>query len=66
MIVIVRVPVTYTSVTVVTSCLVIDVHSDSDLHSHIAFTEYIGNPKRSKTLNYAFFSNTKNIMYLQG
>ena len=52
------VPVAYTCVTGVTSWLLLCT-SDSNLHSHIVFTEYLGNQTRSKTFNYAFYATTK-------
>ena len=54
----VLVPVTYTSVTVVTSWLLLCT-GDSILHFHTVFTEYLGNQTWSKTFNCAFDSTTK-------
>ena len=56
----VLVPVTYTRVTEVTSWLLLCT-SDAFLHSHIVFTNYLGNKTRSKTFNYAFYSTTTKI-----
>ena len=49
----VPVPATYTRVTGITSWLLLCT-SDAFLHSHIVFTNYLGNKTRSKTFNYAF------------
>ena len=64
--VIVRVPVTQLLLELL---LVTAVLSDSILHPHIVFTEYLGKQAQSKTFNYAFYSTTTNKSYkgyLQG
>ena len=51
--------VSYTSVTVVTSWLLLRTSEWLNFTPHIVFTEYLGNQTRIKMVNYAFYSTTK-------